>query len=146
MKSKIILQALLFAVLVLSASGEDVLVDNPQAFELVAAEDLRSLTSVTRGEETWIMHMGPTWFWESEELRFLRGDTLVVFGETVVTDGVMQLYPYKLIHGDVEVRLATEEGIPLWTRGFRGRSAGDTRGHGGHGHGNRGGNAHHWGR
>jgi hypothetical protein len=148
MNPKINLLVLMLLALVLPATGEEAQADPLQEFELVAVEGLRSLTPVTRGEETWIMHLGPSWFWEEEDLSFVSGDTLIVTGEIVVSEGVTQLYPFKLIHGDREIRLTTEDGIPLWARGFRARGAESSRRQGGHGQGqgNRDGKGHHWGR
>lgn len=137
-----ILSLLLLVAPTLTAGAEEVpAVNAPREYTVVATEDLRPLTTVTLGEESWILHLGPPWFWEGEDFRFVQGDTLIVHGEAVEMNGVTQLYPYKLRCGEEQIRLATDEGIPLWARGYRSMSPNAARGRG-----YRGGKGQHWGR
>ncbi len=113
---------------------------------VIAEEDLKTLTTIRVAEETWTLHLGPAWFWEDKDFRFLAGDTLVVVGELVRSEESVQLYPHKIIRGEEQIVLANEAGIPIWARGSRGFGVEGVRGRSRNQGQGRQGNGHHWGR
>lgn len=64
------------------------------------------------------VHLGPVWYWKQEKFELTKGQVEIV-GETEEVNSEHHVYPYKMVQGNVEIVLASEEGVPKWM----GRSA-----------------------
>jgi hypothetical protein len=69
--------------------------------------------------QTMDVHLGPTWFLQSEGIDVVKGDSLEVTGSVVDSDGSTFLVARELKKGQKVVKLRDEQGIPAWSGGRR---------------------------
>lgn len=75
--------------------------------------------------KTYLLHMGPVWFWEERGYALEATDRLRVTGQVSGTDdGNLNLYPHAIERDGETYVLADAYGRPAWARGGRGRGAG----------------------
>jgi hypothetical protein len=79
--------------------------------------------------KSYTIHLGPTWYWEREGYSLASGDKVTVTGEVSREGRALHLYPYQMVKGGETYLLADPDGVPAWSRGWRGA------GRGGMGHG-----------
>jgi len=63
------------------------------------------------------VHVGPSWFVESEGQQFAKGDLLEVTGSVLEADGARFLVAREIKKGDSVLRLRDERGVPFWAGG-----------------------------
>lgn len=77
------------------------------------------------------MRMGPIWFWKNNDYQINAGDKIEVSGEIENDNGKYYLYPFVINNNGKEIKLADEDGVPVWSRGGRGYGrSNDNRGYG----------------
>jgi len=76
------------------------------------------------------VHLGPIWYWKKENLDIKKGNAEIT-GTVEENEGVLHLYPNKMVQGQVEIALATESGTPKWCDR---KAGGSGKGQGQHGH------------
>lgn len=59
------------------------------------------------------IHMGPYRYWLNNGYT-LNNETATIKGEVKTVDGVKQLYPNEVIQNGKTIKLADENGVPLW--------------------------------
>lgn len=64
------------------------------------------------------VHLGPSWFVDSQGMKIAPHDLLEVTGSRVIYEGKPVLIAAEVTKGNEYLRLRTEEGLPLW-RGSR---------------------------
>jgi hypothetical protein len=142
-----------FLLLALAVSPARVEALAPETLEGKILDPSRPLATLLVGQEKVVLHLGPLWFWEGNDLYIEAEEELVAIGELEVVDGVKHFYPNRLVLEDREIKLASEDGIPLWARGGprgpdrsggRGREAGGGRGRRGGGHRGHNGGGNSW--
>jgi hypothetical protein len=75
--------------------------------------------------KTYLLHMGPRWFWDEHAYALEAKDRLRVTGQVSGTDaGNLNLYPHTIERNGETYTLADADGRPAWARGGRGRGAG----------------------
>lgn len=92
------------------------------------------------------IHMGPYWYWLNNGYK-LNSETATIKGEVKTVNGVNELYPIEVTQNGTTIKLADENGIPLWSannNNGNGRGKGWRNGNGnccnGKGYGQRNGN------
>ena len=100
------------------AEGEVVIIEG------IVLEPAAPLATMAVEKESIVLHLGPVWFWEENDLFLEEGEELIVEGEVERVDGVLHVYPNKLVLRNRIIALASESGIPLWSRGAAGRGRG----------------------
>ncbi|MBZ0201326.1 MAG: hypothetical protein K8H86_15765 [Ignavibacteriaceae bacterium] len=77
------------------------------------------------------LRMGPVWFWKNNDYKLQPGEKIEISGEIENDNGKYYLYPYVINQNGKEIKLADEDGVPVWSRGGRGNSRNyDNRGYG----------------
>lgn len=66
---------------------------------------------------TMAIHVGPSWFVESQGLQLSKGDLIEVTGSVVEADGGRFLVAREVKKGSAVLRLRDERGVPLWAGG-----------------------------
>lgn len=66
------------------------------------------------------IHVGPTWYLETEGFNIAKGDTVEVTGSLVSSEDDTYMIAREVKKGDKLLRLRSKEGIPLWSRSRRG--------------------------
>jgi hypothetical protein len=140
---KSLLSALLLTILLtgsLQAEQADTISADDAMVELTGTvtDPSRPLGLMVIGDQEMVLHLGPIWFWEEFDLYLKKGEELKVTGEIEVVDGVTHLYPNLIELEDRVIELASESGIPRWTRGCRRGQESRGRGQNSDSHGDRG--------
>lgn len=60
------------------------------------------------------VHLGPTWFVDSQRTKFAPHDVVEVAGSRVTFDGKAALIATEIRKGNERLRLRTPDGTPLW--------------------------------
>lgn len=144
---RIIPTSILLLALAVSLAGAEAITE--MVLEGKILDPSRPLATMQVGPEEVVLHLGPIWFWELNDLYLEADEELQVVGELITVEGVKHCYPMRLVLEEREIELATEDGIPHWARrgskgtGHRGRAARgrDSGGDPGHRGGGQGGPA-----
>jgi len=102
------------------------------------------ITMESEGKE-YTVHVGPYRYWQDKELTLEKDNAVKITGIITENDGKMDIYPQTMVVGEKEIKLADEDGVPVWAgqgrQGRRGAGMGyGMMGRGQHGrHGGRGG-------
>ena len=59
------------------------------------------------------IHMGPYWYWLNNGYK-LNNESAVIKGEVKTVNGVNQLFPNEVIQNGATIKLADNNGVPLW--------------------------------
>lgn len=59
------------------------------------------------------IHMGPYWYWLNNGYK-LNNESATIKGEVKTVDGIKQLYPNEVMQNGTTIKLADENGVPLW--------------------------------
>ena len=91
----------------------------------------------SNGKE-YILHLGPVSYWEDKSVKIEKGNSVKITGMVADINGKMNVYPQTLTIEGKELKVADENGTPVWAgtgRGYHGRhGAGMMKGqHGRHG-------------
>lgn len=71
------------------------------------------------GDQTLVVHLGPSWFLDKQDLKPAVGDAVEVVGSRITYEGAPALIAREVKRGDTVLRLRDEAGLPVW-RGERG--------------------------
>lgn len=75
--------------------------------------------SLTVGDETVPVHLGPSWFIENQDQQLGQGDEVEIVGSRVTEDGAPFVIAREVRRGVSALVLRDEAGRPVW-RGWRG--------------------------
>jgi len=76
---------------------------------------------VKNESETISVHLGPTWFVESQDEVIEVGDMVEVFGSRIIYRGDPAIIAAQVTRGDLVLQLRDEQGYPAWSGWRRGR-------------------------
>jgi hypothetical protein len=125
--SSISLLLLVIGSLALAQEGRQEAEGEIEIIEGIMLDPAAPLATMAVEKETIVLHLGPVWFWEENDFFLEEGEELVVEGEVERVDGIRHVYPNKLVLRNRTIELASESGIPLWSRGAAGRGRGAGR-------------------
>lgn len=79
--------------------------------------------------KTYLLPMGPRWFWDDRGYVLAAKDRIRVTGQVAGTDaGNLNLYPHSILRDGATYTLAGADGRPEWAGRGRGRGAGQGAG------------------
>jgi len=67
----------------------------------------------------YIVHLGPTWFWNERGYEIAAGQTVTLHGQVAHEPDGEHLYLHALERGDQAYQFADADGAPLWSRAGR---------------------------
>ena len=70
--------------------------------------------TLATGGETLLVHLGPSWFIENQDVQIDAGDALEMTGSRVAIDGAPALLAAKVVKGEKSLTLRDAAGIPVW--------------------------------
>lgn len=73
------------------------------------------------------LRMGPYWYWQNNNYS-LTNTNATVKGEISTKNGVNEIYPFEIEQNGTKIKLADENGLPLWSKGGKGRNKGYGKG------------------
>jgi hypothetical protein len=71
-------------------------------------------TLVSEGA-TYVVHLGPPWYWDKSGFEVHSGDEVSVHGQVSREGDEIHLYPHSIARGAATLRLADEDGVPVWS-------------------------------
>jgi hypothetical protein len=74
---------------------------------------------VKTARETISVHLGPSWYLDSQALKIVAKDNIEVTGSRVTVDGKPAIIAGEVKKGDQILKLRDANGFPLWARGRR---------------------------
>jgi hypothetical protein len=100
---------------------------NPRAVatntgEVIAAERITPMKGMCYGihikliteTETLLVHLGPGWFIENQDVEFNPKDKVEVVGSRIMLDGKPAIIASEVGKGDELLKLRDENGFPVW--------------------------------
>lgn len=66
-----------------------------------------------KGKE-YIVHLGRPFYWQNQDVKIEKGTSVKITGMTIEIDGKMNMYPQSVVIGQKEIKVADENGIPVW--------------------------------
>jgi len=75
---------------------------------------------VKTDKESISVHLGPTWFIDSQDVKIERQDRVEVKGSRITFDGKPVIIAAEVTKGDQVLKLRDENGVPVWS-GWRRR-------------------------
>lgn len=70
-------------------------------------------------KETVSVHLGPSWYIETQKIEILPKDRITVKGSRIAFDGKPAIIAAEIIKGDTVLKLRNDNGIPAWAGGKR---------------------------
>jgi len=80
----------------------------------------RPFATLESDGETYAVHLGPIWYWESRGYALNPGDRVAIKGHAWKDGGATHVFPQTLTRSGETYTLADEDGVPQW-RGPHGR-------------------------
>ena len=77
--------------------------------------------SLKTDKDTTDISLGPTWYIEKQEPKFVKNDTIQVTGSRITIQGKQVVMAAQVKKGDKTLKLRDDSGMPAW--GGRGRRA-----------------------
>ncbi len=71
-------------------------------------------------KETISVHLGPSWFIESQDVKILKGDRIDVRGSRITFDQKSAIIAAEVTKGNETLKLRDDNGFPVWS-GWRRR-------------------------
>jgi hypothetical protein len=90
----------------------------------VMTEVERPYATLKSGDVSYIVHLGPPWYWDKSGYEVNAGDEVTINGQLSRDGDELHLYPHSIERGGETLRLADENGVPVWSG--RGRTNGNT--------------------
>ena len=75
---------------------------------------------VQTDSEVILVHLGPSWFMENQDLRIETKDQIEVRGSRIMFDGEPTIIAAEVQKGDAILKLRDREGFPVWSGWRRG--------------------------
>ena len=71
-------------------------------------------------KETVSVHLGPSWYIETQKIKIVPKDTITVKGSRITFEGKPAIIAVEITKGDAVLKLRNDNGIPAWAgRGRR---------------------------
>jgi hypothetical protein len=67
--------------------------------------------------ETWDVHLGPTWYLQNQEIQIQPEDNITVTGSIINWSGQSGIIAASVRKGDAALMLRDQDGVPVWHRG-----------------------------
>jgi len=68
------------------------------------------------------LRMGPYWFWQNNNYSLTVNTNASVKGEIKNVNGKNEIYPFEIQQKGITIKLADENGLPLWSKGGKGKN------------------------
>jgi len=65
-------------------------------------------------QETFVVHLGPSWFIKNQDLKIAPKDTIEVTGSKIMFQGKPTIIATEIVKGDQVLKLRDKNGIPVW--------------------------------
>jgi hypothetical protein len=89
--------------------------DEVVTVEGVFVEVERPYATLKSDETSYVVHLGPPWYWDKTGYEVKTGDQVSVNGQLSRDGDEIHLYPHTIIRGDETIKLADENGVPVWS-------------------------------
>jgi hypothetical protein len=89
--------------------------DEVVTVEGVFVEVERPYATLKSDETFYVVHLGPPWYWDKTGYEVKTGDQVSVNGQLSRDGDEIHLYPHTIIRGDETIKLADENGVPVWS-------------------------------
>jgi hypothetical protein len=116
----LVLVALGAATLVIAQGRSQELAEAWDTDEIVTLDGVmtkvdRPYASLQSGVASYVVHLGPLWFWEKAGHEIHVGDRVTIHGQSSRHGDEFHLYPHTIERAGVTIRLADEDGVPVWS-------------------------------
>jgi hypothetical protein len=81
----------------------------------VMTEVERPYATLKSGDLSYIVHLGPPWYWDKKGYEINAGDEVTINGQISRDGDEIHLYPHSIERGGETLRLADENGVPVWS-------------------------------
>lgn len=81
----------------------------------VMTEVERPYATLKSGDASYIVHLGPPWYWDKTGYEVHDGDEVRIEGQVSRDGDELHLYPHSIERGGETLRLADENGVPVWS-------------------------------
>ena len=81
----------------------------------VLTEVERPYATLKSGDVSYVVHLGPPWYWDKTGYEVNAGDQVSINGQISRDGDEIHLYPHTIVSGDKTLRLADENGVPAWS-------------------------------
>jgi hypothetical protein len=81
----------------------------------VLTEVERPYATLESDEVSYIVHLGPPWYWDKAGYEVKDGDEVSINGQLSRDGDEIHLYPHTIVRGDETLKLADESGVPVWS-------------------------------
>jgi hypothetical protein len=81
----------------------------------VLTEVERPYATMKSGDLSYVVHLGPPWYWDKAGFEVNSGDEISINGQISRDGDEIHLYPHTIVRGDDTLRLADENGVPVWS-------------------------------
>jgi len=95
--------------------------DEVVTVEGVFVEVERPYATLKSDETSYVVHLGPPWYWDKTGYEVRTGDQVSVNGQLSRDGDEIHLYPHTIVRGDETIKLADENGVPVWIGRGKGR-------------------------
>ena len=81
----------------------------------VLTEVERPYATLKAGGVSYVVHLGPPWYWNKTGYEVHAGDEVSINGQLSRDGDEIHLYPHTIVRDGETLRLANEDGVPVWS-------------------------------